>query len=271
MSNFSRMPSAISAAMPWPFGGISWQRVAAVVARDRHDPFGLVGREIFPGQRTAVGIGELDQRIRNLAVVVRLALGACDRLQGPRRSRESEQLADFRRPSPRQEGLRETGLRLQQRRRGGPFLLHHRRHQVATLGDLDGRRQQVGERQLAEAIAHRHPAAHGAGHGDRIHAAHRRRRGIGTVLRAEVLGVQAFGAGPEALRPCSCWPSHRMAKASLPRPLLTGSTSVMTAAVATAASTALPPFCRMRRPACAASGCEVDTTLRAKTGMRVEG
>jgi hypothetical protein len=41
------------------------------------------------------------------------------------------------------------------------------------------------------------------------------------------------------------------------------------AAAAMAASTALPPFQSMRRPACAASGCEVDTTLRAKTGMRV--
>ena len=62
-----------------------------------------------------------------------------------------------------------------------------------------------------------------------------------------------------------------MAKASLPRPLLTGSQMVMAAAAAMAASTALPPFHSMRRPACAASGCEVETTLRAKTGMRVVG
>ena len=73
------------------------------------------------------------------------------------------------------------------------------------------------------------------------------------------------------MMPCSCLPSHRMAKASLPRPLLTGSTMVMAAAAAIAASTALPPFHSMRRPACAASGCEVETALRAKTGMRVEG
>ncbi|MCY1517340.1 hypothetical protein D9M68_520180 [compost metagenome] len=89
-------------------------------------------------------------------------------------------------------------------------------------------------------------------------------------LALKYAGVQAFGAGPEAFRPCSSLPSHRMQKASLPRPLLTGSTSVITAAVAMAASTALPPCCRMRRPACAASGCEVATTLRAKTGRRVE-
>ena len=56
---------------------------------------------------------------------------------------------------------------------------------------------------------------------------------------------------------------------SLPRPLLTGSTIVMTAAAAMAASTALPPKSRMRKPAVAARGCDVETTLRANTGMRV--
>jgi hypothetical protein len=53
--------------------------------------------------------------------------------------------------------------------------------------------------------------------------------------------------------------------------LLTGSQMVIAAAAAMAASTALPPFHSMRSPACAASGCEVETTLRAKTGMRVVG
>ena len=50
--------------------------------------------------------------------------------------------------------------------------------------------------------------------------------------------------------------------------MLQGSTMVITAAVAMAASTALPPACSMRSPACAASGCDVDTTLRAKMGLR---
>jgi hypothetical protein len=53
--------------------------------------------------------------------------------------------------------------------------------------------------------------------------------------------------------------------------LLFGSSTVIAAAVATAASTALPP-CRMTcSPACAASGCVVATTFRAKTGIRWEG
>ncbi len=58
---------------------------------------------------------------------------------------------------------------------------------------------------------------------------------------------------------------------SEPRPLLQGSTSIITAAVAIAASTALPPCCSIRSPAWAASGCEVETTLRAKTGRRADG
>jgi hypothetical protein len=62
-----------------------------------------------------------------------------------------------------------------------------------------------------------------------------------------------------------------MANASLPRPLLTGSTIVIAAAAAIAASTALPPCHSMRNPACAPRGCEVETALRAKTGMRVVG
>jgi hypothetical protein len=62
-----------------------------------------------------------------------------------------------------------------------------------------------------------------------------------------------------------------MAKASLPRPLETGSTMVIAAAAAMAASTALPPAASMRSPAWAASGCDVATTLRAKTGARNVG
>jgi hypothetical protein len=42
-------------------------------------------------------------------------------------------------------------------------------------------------------------------------------------------------------------------------------------AVARAASTALPPFSSIRSPAWAASGWEVATTLRAKTGILWEG
>ncbi len=81
---------------------------------------------------------------------------------------------------------------------------------------------------------------------------------------------KAAGERPEALRPCSSRPSHRMQKASEPMPLPVGSRIVMVMAVATAASTALPPFCSMARPAWAASACDVATTLRAITTGRCE-
>jgi hypothetical protein len=84
-------------------------------------------------------------------------------------------------------------------------------------------------------------------------------------------GVQAAGERPEAFKPWSFSPSQRIQNASLPMPLLVGSSTVSEIAVARMASTALPPFNSMRRPAWAASGCEVATALRARTGMRCEG
>ena len=64
----------------------------------------------------------------------------------------------------------------------------------------------------------------------------------------------ARGAGPDAFSPCSFSPSHTIAKASLPMPFEVGSTTVRVIAVASAASTALPPARSAARPACAASG-----------------
>ena len=84
-------------------------------------------------------------------------------------------------------------------------------------------------------------------------------------------GLQPAGERPEALRPCSSDPSQRIAKASEPRPLPVGSTTVSAAAAASAASTALPPSRSISSPAWAASGCEVATTLSAITGERREG
>ena len=88
---------------------------------------------------------------------------------------------------------------------------------------------------------------------------------------ANISAVQPAGERPEAFNPCSCLPSHRIANASEPMPLETGSTSVSVIAVARIASTALPPASSMRRPACAASGWEVATTFAASTGLRGHG
>ncbi len=86
----------------------------------------------------------------------------------------------------------------------------------------------------------------------------------------------AAGAGPDAFRPWSFCPSNACgsqtsANRSLPRPFETGSTIAIAAAVATAASTALPPCASIERPAWAASGCDVATTFRANSGERKVG
>ena len=63
-----------------------------------------------------------------------------------------------------------------------------------------------------------------------------------------------------------------MAKASLPRPLEVGCTTVRVAAAAMAASTALPPFFRISRPAWEARDWAVLTMPRlAKVTIRREG
>ena len=83
---------------------------------------------------------------------------------------------------------------------------------------------------------------------------------------AYLSGVISAGEWPEALRPTSLVPSHRMQKASEPMPFIVGSVIVMAIAAASAASTALPPLASMRRPAVEAKCCEVATTLSAKIG-----
>ena len=88
---------------------------------------------------------------------------------------------------------------------------------------------------------------------------------------AKRASVQPAGERPEALSPTSAPPEATMAKASLPMPFVTGSTTVSATAVAIAASTALPPLASMASPACAASGWLVATQLAARIGWRIEG
>src|SRR5690625_4227042 len=96
--------------------------------------------------------------------------------------------------------------------------------------------------------------------------------GVGIVLLPANAPASSFaGERPLEFSPCSCPSAHRIANRSLPMPLEVGSTTVRVTAAAMAASTALPPRCNACRPAWAASGCEVATTLRASTGMRWDG
>src|SRR6185437_4367334 len=91
------------------------------------------------------------------------------------------------------------------------------------------------------------------------------------VMPLKCEGPNAFGARPEAFRPCSVFPSQTVANESEPSPLLVGSSTVMQAAVAIPASTAFPPRASMLNPACAASGCDVATMFAAKIGIRCDG
>src|SRR5699024_10062710 len=67
------------------------------------------------------------------------------------------------------------------------------------------------------------------------------------------------GARPLPFNPCNLPFVQTSANASPPIPFEVGSTTVRQAAVATAASMAFPPFRRISRPACDASGCDVAT------------
>ena len=70
--------------------------------------------------------------------------------------------------------------------------------------------------------------------------------------------VAAAGALPEALSAISFWPGLAMiAKQSPPMPVIAGSTTASTAAVAIAASTALPPCFRNSIAVRLAAGWEV--------------
>jgi hypothetical protein len=95
---------------------------------------------------------------------------------------------------------------------------------------------------------------------------------VGTAFwPAKYSGVQAAGERPEALRPARSLPSQTIAKRSEPMPFEIGSTMVSAIAAPSAASTAFPPSSSIRRPACAASGCDVDTTFAAIVGRRAVG
>ena len=147
-----------------------------------------------------------------------------------------------------------------------PDLRDDRRDEEAVARIADRRLEERGEGELAEAPAERHPGGDGAGDRGGVPALVRHRRAV-EALRAS----RRPASGRRRSGRCSLPPSQTMAKRSLPRPLLTGSTTVSAIAVAIAASTALPPFCSIESPACAASGCVVATQFRASTGMRREG
>ena len=113
----------------------------------------------------------------------------------------------------------------------------------------------------------RDPRRHRAGHGHGVPAFRRHRAAAREAIRATTTrvsvrtrSVRAAPCRPRRARRrrsrCRSSPARRRS-ARWPRPR--------------AASTALPPLSSIRRPACAASGCEVATTLRASSGLRRDG
>ena len=186
-----------------PVGRDLMQGLAAIVMGQRRDPFGRAGGEVGRGDRTAVFARVARRRLGDLAAVVGLAAGLRDEPQGARGGGKTKQLADTRRAPPGQEGLGEARQRRELGRGGGPFLLDHDRHRVTALGDLDRRLDQIGERQLAEALAQGDPAGHRAGHRHAVPAALGRRGGVGAVATFEVIrrpGLRRAARGVEAVQ-----------------------------------------------------------------------
>jgi hypothetical protein len=140
------------------------QAETTVVAADRLDPFGLEAGEVACLHRAAMGGREAFDRLRDLAPVEGLALRFSDEPQCARSRLEVEQLAHLGRPAPGQEAFGKSRLLAQLGRRRGPLLLHDDRHQVPALGDVDRRLEQVGERQLPDALGQRLPAGDRARH-----------------------------------------------------------------------------------------------------------
>ncbi len=181
------------------------QFMAGIGLRDRRHPLGPVGSEIRRGDRPTRVLGEGFDGRGDLAAIEGLALAGGDQLEAARRIRELEQLAHLRRPAARHEGLGVTRLRVELRQRRGqrPFALRDHRHRVAALGNLDRRRHQVGERQLAELAAQGHPRGHRAGHRHRAPAALRRCLRLGVEVLAEVVrrpGLRRRAGGVQAVQ-----------------------------------------------------------------------
>ena len=172
------------------------QLVAAVGTGDRLDPFRAVGAQVFQRHGGAAFLAEGGDALGQLAFVEIAALGGGDAAQRVGRVRKAEVLADLGRAALGHEGLGVARLVAQFIGGGGPLVRHHRRHGIAALGDLDGRFEQLLERQLAELFVQRGPAGHHARHRDRVPAAlglDRQAVGADAVLALEVFDIPRGG------------------------------------------------------------------------------
>ena len=140
------------------------------------------------------------------------------------------------------------------------------RHRKAVARVVDGGLRQLRKRQLAQARLDRATQADTAPGTVTAFQPH-----LGEAAQLlKYSSVHAARPRPESVpdRAGSLAIPHD-GKPSLPRPQPVGSTTVSAMGGNGASHTALPPASSMRRPACAASQGEVETTLRPMTALRL--
>ena len=206
--------------------------VAAVVDAYRLHPIVLVCSEVLECERAAVLLCECGDFFSKLAFIECLAFRFCDALKRFRLRAKRKLLTGLGRTAARHERVGEPRLRLKLLHLVGPgraIVGVTMKPSAAYLIAGSNRSTKGSLPNFAERSRHAltHPG---------IVTESQPRWGIaGRLLKRSK--VQPAGDRPDALRPCSFLPSHRMQNASLPMPLLVGSTTVS----AIAAASARPP------------------------------
>ena len=243
------------------------QRDIADFLRDGAAPVVGMGREIALVQGRAMLFGKSRNRFRQRTAVERLSAALGDRLEGAGEIGIAKDFAGLWGAAIRHKSFLEARFSMQLQRSAAPLLGDNRRHVKAAFSIIDCRGEEICEWQAPKSARERSTHAETAP-GTVTDSQPR----CGMAARpAKRSGVQSADERPEAFNPWSSLPSQRMQKASEPSPFPVGSTTTSAIAAANAASMALPPRTNIRRPACVASGWEVVTTFRPKTGERRDG
>ena len=124
---------------------------ATIVDRDRLDPVALVCAEIVERVRATQRLRMRDHFLRKLAAIERFAMRFGDLLHRLRHRLGAPHLAGLHRATVRHEVIRPAGDALEDRHCSVPFHRDDRGHMVSATRVVDPGREQVGERQLAEA------------------------------------------------------------------------------------------------------------------------
>ena len=114
------MPSAISAASPWPLGGGSNTRASWKSTPTGSTKLRRVFGQILERQRRPRGPRGLGHALAERPAVERRATGLCDQLERVAQLVQPEDVARGRRATVRQEGARPLGELGKARRRARP-------------------------------------------------------------------------------------------------------------------------------------------------------